>query len=344
MLISVLNLTSCARVAYYSQSITGQWEIYAKRRPINEILLDEKTSQTLHEKLAPVPEIRQFASEQLKLPNNNSYLTYADLNREYVVWNVFATPQLSLEPVQWCFLIVGCLSYQGFFDKETAMRQANTLRAQDYDVFVGGVSAYSTLGWFDDPILNTMLNKDITYLVKVIFHELAHQKIYIKNDTEFNEAFAESIALAGINKWLAQYHSQDAIDKFTNKQNYENEFVSLVLETRDELEELYDSEMPDQKMQQNKIEILKLMRKKYNQMRSNWNDDTTYDSWFNTELNNAKIAAVATYRHLIPDFMHLLEKTGNDFEDFYKLINKLERCSIIKRRAILDTGDIQFEC
>jgi predicted aminopeptidase len=341
---SVLNLTSCARVAYYSQSITGQWEIYAKRRHINEILMDEKTSHTLHEKLAPVPEIRQFASEQLKLPNNNSYLTYADLNREYVVWNVFATPQLSLEPVQWCFLIVGCLSYQGFFDKETAMRQANTLRAQDYDVFVGGVSAYSTLGWFDDPILNTMLNKDITYLVKVIFHELAHQKIYIKNDTEFNEAFAESIALAGINKWLTQYHSQDAIDKFTNKQNYENEFVSLVLETRDELEELYDSEMPDQKMQQNKIEILKLMRKKYNQMRSNWNDDTTYDSWFNTELNNAKIAAVATYRHLIPDFMHLLEKTGNDFEDFYKLINKLERCSIIKRRAILDTGDIQFEC
>lgn len=340
----VLNLTSCARVAYYSQSIMGQWEIYAKRRPVNEILLDEKTSKSLHEKLAPVPEIRQFASEQLKLPNNNSYLTYADLMREYVVWNVFATPQLSLEPVQWCFLIVGCLSYQGYFNKETAMRQANTLRKQGYDVFVGGVSAYSTLGWFDDPILNTMLNKDITYLVKVIFHELAHQKVYIKNDTEFNEAFAETIALAGIKKWLLQYHSQDVITEFINEQNYENEFVSLVLKSRDELEKLYNSEVPDQEKHQDKMEILKLMRERYKQMRSNRNDDTTYDTWFNTELNNAKIAAVATYRHLIPNFMHLLEKTGNNFEDFYKLINKLDRCSTNERRSILETGDIQFQC
>lgn len=340
----MLNLTSCARVAYYSQSIMGQWEIFAKSKPINEILQDKKTSQTLHEKLAPVPEIRQFASEQLRLPNNNSYLIYADLNREYVVWNVFATPQLSLEPIQWCFLIVGCLSYQGFFDKETAMKQANKLRTQGYDVFVGGVSAYSTLGWFDDPVLNTMLNKDITYLVKVMFHELAHQKVYIKNDTEFNEAFAETIALTGIKKWLAQHHSQDVIDKFTNEQNYENEFVSHVLKTRDELIKLYDTEMSNQKKQQNKIEILKRMRARYKLMRSSWNNNTTYDAWFNTKLNNAKIVSIATYRHLIPDFMHLLEKSGNDFENFYRLMNKLNQCSIKKRRTILKTGKIQFQC
>jgi predicted aminopeptidase len=322
----------------------GQWEILAKRRPINEILLDEKTPQALHEKLAPIPEIRQFASEQLKLPNNNSYLTYADLKREYVVWNIFATPQLSLKPIQWCFLFIGCLSYQGYFDKEIAMRRANILRAQGYDVFVGGVSAYSTLGWFDDPILNTMLNKNITYLVKVIFHELAHQKIYIINDTEFNEAFAETIALTGVKKWLGQYYSQDDIDEFTIEQDYEYEFVSLVLKTRDELEKLYDSKIPEQEKLQKKIEILKRMREKYKLLRSNWYDNTTYDAWFNTELNNAKIAAIATYRHLIPDFMHLLEKTGNDFESFYKLINQLDRCSIKKRRTILETNEIQFQC
>ncbi len=211
------NLTSCAQLAYYSQSIKGQWEINVKKRPIRQILEDETTSEILHRKLTQASKIRQFAIDYLYLPNNESYLTYADLDREFVVWNVFATPELSLEPVQSCFLIVGCLSYQGYFEKKAALKQANLLRENGYDVYVGGVSAYSTLGWFNDPVLNTMLTRDITYLAKIIFHELAHQKIYIKNDTDFNEAFAETIALKGIEQWLLRDQLQNDLEKFISE-------------------------------------------------------------------------------------------------------------------------------
>lgn len=341
---SVILLTACAHLDYYSQSIAGQWEIISNSRPIDEILLDENVPDSVKEKLTLISEIRNFAIEELKLPDNKSYLSYVDIHREFVVWNIIATPELSLEPVQWCYPIAGCLNYRGFFDKDVAVSQANMLREDGYDVFIGGVSAYSTLGWFDDPVLNTMLKKDLNYLIKVIFHELAHQKIYIRNDTEFNEAFAETVAITGTRKWLSKYRSKSELEEFDRKQKAEDKFVSIVLKAREELEKIYNSGLPDQLKLQIKTRILADMREDYESTWTNHDYETNYDEWFGDDINNAKISAVVTYRNLIAGFIRLLEYTGYNFDSFYRLVNSMEQCSITERRTILEAGNKEFKC
>ena len=342
--VSVISISACEHLDYYSRSIAGQWEIISNSKPIEEILLDENVPESVKEKLSPINEIRNFAIEDLKLPENDSYLSYADINREYVVWNIIATPTLSLEPVQWCFPIAGCLDYRGFFNKDDAINQANLLREQGNDVFIGGVTAYSTLGWFDDPVLNTMLKKDLNYLIKVIFHELAHQKIYIRNDTEFNEAFAETVAITGTRKWLSTFRSKFELEEFNRKQNAEDSFVSIVLNARKKLENNYNSGLPDQLKLQIKTRVMAEMREDYKSTWSSHDYETNYDEWFGNEINNAKITAVVTYRNLIPGFIQLLEYSGNNFDSFYRIVQAMEQCSIPERRTILEAGDIKFQC
>lgn len=341
---SAILLGGCAQLEYYSQSIAGQWEIISISKPIDKILLDENVPDSVKEKLSVIQEIRGFATEELNLPDNNSYLSFADINREYVVWNIIATPKLSLEPLQWCYPIAGCLDYRGFFNKDDALNQANKLQEEGYDVFIGGVSAYSTLGWFDDPVLNTMLKKDLNYLVKVIFHELAHQKNYIRNDTEFNEAFAETVAITGTRKWLSIYRSKSELEEFNRNQDADDKFVSIVLNARKELEKIYNSNLPDQLKLQIKSQILANMREEYKSTWSYHNTETNYDEWFENDINNAKITIVATYRNLIPGFIQLLEYSGNNYDSFYHLVKAMEQCSLPERRTILATGDIKIQC
>ncbi|MEE9552555.1 MAG: aminopeptidase, partial [Gammaproteobacteria bacterium] len=245
---------------------------------------------------------------------------------------------------QWCFLIVGCLNYRGYFSEETANHFAQELQVQDYDVFIGGVAAYSTLGWFDDPVLNTMLRRDSIYLAKVIFHELAHQKIYIKNDTAFNEAFADTVALLGVQRWLEHRGSYNTLHDFSSQQLRESQFVELVLNTRNKLDTLYKSTTSDSVKHLKKIDILDSMRDEYKLIRVNWDDNNAYDDWFSSELNNAKLMAVITYRHLIPGFMKLFTAAGSDIRDFFTQVERLGRCSPDTRRHILETGQTTFDC
>ena len=341
---SAISLTACAQLDYYSQSIAGQWEIISHSKPIEEILLDENVPDSVKEKLSSINKIRNFAIEDLKLPGKNSYLSYADINRKYVVWNIIATPKLSLKPVKWCYPVAGCLDYRGYFEKQDALNQAKLLREEGYDVFIGGVSAYSTLGWFDDPVLNTMLKKDSNNLIKIIFHELAHQKIYIRNDTEFNEAFAETVAIIGTRKWLSTYRSKSELEEFNRKQKVEDRFVSIVLKARNELEKIYNSGLPDQLKLQIKNRILANMREEYKSTWTYHDNESNYDEWFENEINNAKITAVVTYRNLIPGFVQLLEYSENNLDSFYRLVKAMEQCSLPERRTILETGDIKFQC
>ncbi len=215
----MLGSTSCATTSYYLQSLSGHVDLLLKRQPISGILASQNTDKLLRDKLEMVLEIRRFASEHLGLPDNGSYSDYADLGRNFVVWNVFAAPELSLQAKQWCFLFVGCLNYRGYYSEEAANRYAQTLEAQGHDVFVGGVTAYSTLGWFNDPVLNTMLNRDNNYLASVIFHELSHQKLYLKNDTAFNEAFAEMVAQTGVQYWLNLHGTAASRQNFLDKRS-----------------------------------------------------------------------------------------------------------------------------
>jgi len=247
LLISVL-LSSCSTVKYYSQSVRGQLSVMSKRVPISDLIDDKNISNQKQAMFKNILQIRQFASEHLLLPDNKSYSTYVDLDREYVVWNVFSTPEFSLTPINSCFLFVGCLQYKGFFAKQDALNFATELHESDHDVYVGGVSAYSTLGWFDDPILSSMLPYGEFRLANVIFHELAHQLIYISDDSAFNEAFATAVGEMGVQRWLQDSHRETDLKSLKQKKQWEVEFIQLILKTKEQLENLYSTKIPSEKM------------------------------------------------------------------------------------------------
>jgi len=336
--------SACTSFSYYAQSIHGQIEIIQKRQPIGELLSGQALDQTLAARLETALRLRNFASAELGLPDNGSYRYYADLEREYVVWNVFAAPELLLEPVQWCFLIAGCLNYRGYFSEAKARQFARDLEDRGYDVYVGGVVAYSTLGWFDDPVLNTMLRRDEIYLARVIFHELAHQKLYIGDDPEFNEAFADTVAIAGVRRWL-DYHNTDAPrQEFELELAREQAFVDLVMNYRERLESLYRSAVGEQQKRRMKSGLLEQMVADYRALRANRPGMESYDHWFSGDLNNARLLAVATYRRYLPGFLKLLGEAGDRLESFYLLAEKLGDCTRERRRHILVMGETRFQC
>ena len=316
----------------------------SKRRPLAQLIADPETDPRLLEQIRQVVEIREFASRRLGLPDNNAYRSYTRLDRPYVVWNVIATPEFSLQPVQWCFLIVGCLPYRGYFDRDTAVRFADRLKTRGYDVHSGGVSAYSTLGWFDDPVLSTMLNRGITDSARIIFHELAHQHIYIKNDTDFNEAFAESVAQIGVNLWLSANGNGEERARYERDQRHEQEFFRLVLAYKTRLTELYRSALSADEKRGRKSAIFKQMTQDYYAIRSAWGADHSYDNWFDEGLNNARLATVLTYRDLVPAFMALYQASGRDLSSFYRRVGELARCPPSRRKHYLEAGLAPLDC
>lgn len=341
----VVTLTSgCTTIGYYYQSINGQLELIEKRVPIDSLLTSNDTSVEQLNRLNLVKSIRNFASSELGLPDNNSYRYYVNLNRDYVVWNVFAAPEFSLEGKTWCFLIVGCLGYRGYFSRDAAEDFAEELSRQGFDVFVGGVTAYSTLGWFDDPVLNTMLRKDDNYLLKVIFHELAHQKIYIRDDTRFNEAFAETVAIEGARRWHEQHGTELSRAWFDEAQLHEEQFTNLVLDYRDKLEKVYLSPLPADHKRIRKQQLLDEMKTDYRILHAGWGNDHRYENWFSKDINNAKLLAVTTYRLLVPAFRKLLELSGNDLPEFYTMIEKLGACAPVERESLLLSGSSNISC
>jgi predicted aminopeptidase len=344
-IIFAIAVSGCGSLGYYAQSINGQLEILHKRQPIDKLLKHHDLPRDIKAQLELSRQIRDFAIMELGLPDNGSYRDYADLGRDFVVWNVFATPELSLQNRQWCYLIVGCLAYRGYFSEENAREYALQLENGGYDVYVGGVTAYSTLGWFDDPVLNTMLQRGDIYLARVIFHELAHQKVYIKDDTEINEAFADTVAETGVHRWLESSNpSGYAPAQIENMQQEEDQFVELVLKYRNQLDELYNSAITDSQKRARKSMLLGRMIDEYRKMYPDNSIQTRYGSWFATGLNNAKLMAVVTYRKYMPGFRKMLLAVDNDFEAFYELADRLRHCSHDQRRDILQSGKIHFSC
>lgn len=343
ILLIVVSLSGCASFNYYRQSIQGQFEVLQKRQDIGNILKENNISDSLRNKLNTVLLLRNFSTEQLGLPKNNSYLSYADLQRDYVIWNIFANEEFSLEPVNWCYLIVGCLSYRGYFSQSEAQQHAAELREQGYDIYLGGVSAYSTLGWFDDPVLNTMLRWSDVRLAAVMFHELAHQQLYIKNDTEFNEAYADAVAHIGVTKWLEQKHDKSLLKEYQESQYQENQFVDLIMHYKSILNDIYQSSENEVKKRKLKKDSLQKMRNEYFELSKTW-ERNPYNIWFSTEMNNAKFAAIVTYRKYVPAFLEIYEKLKNDLPRFYSLSKSLSNCKPMKRKGILKNREIEFEC
>lgn len=318
MLVAVTATAGCTRAGYYLQSVRGQLDLLAKREPIEQLIADTRTDAPLRQRLRTVLAMRDFASRELGLPDNGSYRSYADLGRQYVVWNVFAAPELSVEPRNWCFMFVGCLSYRGYFDAERARRFASRLGERGDDVYVAGIAAYSTLGHFDDPLLNTMLRGDDLYLAGVLFHELAHQQLYIRGDTEFNEAFASFVEEEGVRRWLQARGDSSQWSLWLQRQQRRDEFSALVGSTRERLRELYQSGLPLQQQHLRKQQIIAALRAEHEQLRLRDGSDTGYEAWFSGPLNNAQLASVATYRRYVPAFRDLFAQSGGNLVEFYE--------------------------
>jgi predicted aminopeptidase len=303
VLLIILALSGCATLDYYGQAISGQFELWQRKQPISKMLAAANLAPDLRKKLELVSAARQFAHDKLALPAKNSYRDYVDLERDYVVWNVFAAPQLSLDPLTSCYPIVGCLEYRGFFAEADALRHAAQLRAKNHDVFVGGVAAYSTLGWFDDPVLNTILHWDSERIVEIIFHELAHQRVYLRGDSTFNESYAMAVGQAGVNLWLADRGRSNS--HYVHKENYEKAFIALILDFRQQLATIYDSQLTDVEKLEQKHRLFNSLGTEYAALKSRWKGDERYDDWMARDLNNAKLASISTYHDHVDAFLFL---------------------------------------
>lgn len=312
----------CAQMGYYLQAAQGQYQLLAQARPIDDWLADPATGDTLKAKLAQVRAIRSFAAEELGLPNNNSYKNYADLKRPYVVWNVVAAPRLSLEPTQWCFPVAGCVNYRGYYHKEDAQAFARELRAEGLDVQVAGVPAYSTLGWFDDPVLSTFIKYPEGELARLVFHELAHQVVYAKGDSQFNESFAVAVEEVGVERWMAKFGDERMRRAYVEYEGRKQDFLDLLLKHREELKANYDSDASDDEKLRRKAEIFQALKDDYQDLKRKWGGYAGYDRWFAEPLSNAHLAAVATYHDFVPGFRALLRQQGS-LPAFYAAVKRM---------------------
>ncbi len=318
--ISVLIACGCLSGCYYMQAAQGHIDLMSKREPIDDLLEDASTEPELARRLRLVTEAREFSIGELELPDNDSYRSYADLGRQQVLWNLFATEEFSLEPKTWCYPIVGCVAYRGYFDNETAQRRAKALSDDGYDVAMGGVAAYSTLGRFDDPVLNTMMAWDDVHLVGVLFHELAHQVIYIKDDTTFNESFATAVEEAGLERWLASRGESELLASFYERKSLEKDIFELVDEARAELNNVYAGSDPDQMRFAKRTIFDDLSGSVARRLEESGRPAR---HWLIGDLNNAKLVPLALYESQVPAFRALLAQCGGDFGCFYAEVRRI---------------------
>ena len=329
-------VAGCSHVGYYLQAIGGQFEILKKRKPIAEVVADPSTSVKTRDRLALALRIREFASRELKLPDNPSYRGYSALDRPFVLWNVFATPELSNTLTQWCFPVAGCINYRGYFDKRSAEAFAASLKPQGYDVYIGGVPAYSTLGWFDDPILSTFLHYPEVELARLLFHELAHQVVYVRDDSTFNESFATAVEEEGVRRWIAAAGSDKLKQDWQQGQQRRRDFQQLVLEYRAHLEDLYATASTADEKRKRKAEILRSLHDAYLRLKGSWGGFAGYDRWFAQQPNNAHIASIAIYTQLVPAFHAMLQRARGDLQAFYLQVKQTAKLPAAERRAYFD--------
>jgi predicted aminopeptidase len=327
-------LAGCA-LPFYWQAIGGQLELLRKRTPIERLLADPKLDPDLKSALGAVAEIRKFATAELELPDNDSYTTYVDLERPYVVWNVVAAEEFSVDPKRWCFPFAGCVAYRGFFDRANAEEFQRRLVEEGYDTYSGGSSAYSTLGYFADPVLNTMIGGGEQYVASLLFHELAHQKLYVKDDSEFSEAFATTVEEYGTERWLESHGTEGTLDAYHRRLRYRADFAELIRAQQVRLRAVFANSEPPDAMRVAKAHAYDAMRADYASIKQTWGGNADYDAWFAQSLNNATVAAVATYRRWVPVLRGRLDTLG--LPAFYAEMTDLAKLNPAQRAARLET-------
>jgi predicted aminopeptidase len=328
-------LASCSTLNYYTQAAQGQLELISDARPIDDWIADPGTSSKLRLRLETARQIRRFAVSEMALPDNNSYKNYAALKRKYVLWNVVATPELSLKPLQWCFPVAGCVNYRGYYDKDAAEAYAKELQADGNDVEVGGVPAYSTLGWFSDPLISTFINYPDAELARMIFHELAHQVVYVAGDSQFNESFASTVEEVGVERWLDRFGNQAMRDGYARYKSRKHDFLALLMKYRKALEQNYAIvDRSDFDKRAVKARLFQELKDEYQVLKGNWGGYAGYDRFFEQPLSNAHLASIATYEDFVPAFRAMLRRDGS-FPRFYSSVKQLAELDRPERHRIL---------
>jgi len=332
-------------LGYYWQAGTGHLGVMSSRAPVDEVLTDPSTPEQLGKRLEYAVAARDFAFETLGLPDRGSYRHYADLERPYVVWNVVATPEFALAPRSWCYPVAGCVSYRGYFDEQAADEFAERLRAEGDDVLVGGVRAYSTLGRFNDPLLNTFVALPEERLAGLIFHELAHQQLYIRDDAAFNESFATAVEREGLRLWLAG--NAEGLCALELREQRRGAVDALIAEAREALEAVYGGALGDQDKRSAKAAVFAGLSAAYEDLRGTWSGPPYFDGWLRGDLDNARLAALATYNDFVPAFSALLRQAGGDWQQFYQRAGEIgalpesERVTALERLAAGAVSDRQ---
>jgi predicted aminopeptidase len=323
---------------YELQAARGQAALLQRREPIAAVIANPATPPAARAQLQLVSSMRDFASRELGLPDNGSYRSYADIGRRYVVWNVFAAPEFSVEAHQWCYPLVGCVAYRGYFAERDARAFAARLRAQGLDVAIRGVAAYSTLGHFDDPVLNTMLGWRDVELAAIVFHELTHQLLYVPDDAAFNEALATLVEEEGVRRWLlAQGRDRDLSDYTATQRRY-GQLIELLQDTRNDLRTVYASGVDRTAMLEHKRAVFAALRAAYRRLQTGWGGDKSFDAWFDDELNNAQLVPIAIYHGCLPGFRRELAAAQGDLPAFYRRVHAFAKMPRAQRDALVCGG------
>jgi predicted aminopeptidase len=349
MLVALL-ITGCQTCSYYGQAVRGQFQIVNRQRSIKEVLTDPRTATELSNRLDLVLNLRAFAERALKLPANGHYLNYADLGRRFAVWNVYAAPEFSLEAKAWWYPVVGNLKYRGYFEEAAARRYGTNLASHGMDVFVGGVEAYSTLGWFHDPVLNTFVFNQQADLAETLFHELAHQRVFVSGDTDFNEAFATAVGEEGVRRWMRAQSNAVAFAAYEAETRRKEQVIRLLADTRERLRRIYGesesggpessemsggSSLSDADKRRLKAEAFEELQRDYKAFRATWGGSEEWDGWFRRPLNNAHLSTVDTYYKLVPAFHELLRASGGDLEKYYGNVRRIGKLKKQERERLL---------
>ena len=336
-----LSLSGCAStgsgLGYYWQSVTGHLRLMNAARPVSDWVADPQTPAALKERLLLAQRMRAFAVTELALPDNASYHGYADLQRRAAVYNVVAAPALSLTLHTWCFPVAGCVGYRGYFSEADAQAFARTL-PDTLEVAVYPVPAYSTLGWMNwaggDPLLNTFIGYPEGELARLLFHELAHQVVYMQDDTMFNESFATAVERLGGARWLAQEASAPARETYRAFDARRQQFRRLTRAVREQLDTIYADPTDEANKLRRKAEIMAAFRRDYDALKTGWGGFAGYDAWM-ARANNATLGTQAAYDELVPGFMALFEREGRDFNRFYDAVRTLASQPKETRQAAL---------
>jgi predicted aminopeptidase len=332
----LISLSGCADLGYYLHVANGQLDLISKRRPIAQVVTDEETPDHLRQQLELVLKVRRFAFDQMHLPESGSYDSYADLGRPWVVKNLFAAPEFSVDPVRWCYPVAGCTRYRGFFDEARLDDFVAGLEASGHDVYVASVAAYSTLGWFDDPVLNTFVFRLQSRLVGLIIHELAHQRLYIEDDSQFNESFASAVEQIGVERWLSAHGEPGQFARYQTRKANRHRVFELIQQARQQLADLYALGLEADVMRQGKQRVIADLKQRYQDLSAGFDVKDGFSGWFARDINNAQLLSVSTYHDWVPAFLSIYRDAREDLPRFYARVEQLSELEPKSRRRCLE--------